>query len=422
MFFVAMGTQVVAAPSSRERPSLHVGMWLLVLVIGLSILSETVYTPALPEIAQALRASAPAVEMTLTIYLFGFSIGMLFWGRLSDRFGRKPCLVAGFVLYIIGCFACRDSQSIDMLLASRLLQAFGGAAGSVVGQSIARDVFRGSALTQVYATLGMVLCLFPAIGSASGGIVCQHVGWRTSFVLLAAAGIALVGVIGVVLPETNPPALRKPSGGLDVFLRMLRDPKVLAHGFLVGAGNGTCFAYYGEGSFYLTKMLGLRTSTYGTTYFVLAAGSVVAGSICRKMIAKGASGATIMNRGLTSMGSGLVLLASLVVTNRFVTPVPSTVLAVATVVTMTFAFAGVAWVTSVSCGNALDEYGDAKGTASSFFGFGYYVVIAAVTLGMAKVHDGTLLPMPLFFLATFVLMVVVRFTALAQLTSDARGR
>lgn len=403
-----------ALSSSRIAAPATVGMWLLVLVIGLPILSETVYTPALPEVAQALHASASAVEMTLSIYLFGFSIGMLFWGRLSDRLGRKPCLGAGFVLYILGCVACRHAQSVDMLLASRLLQAFGGAVGSVVGQAVARDVFQGSALTKVYATLGMVLCLFPAIGSASGGFVCQHLGWRTSFVLLAAAGLALIAVIATVLPETNPPELRRPSGGLAVLVRMMRDPKVLAYGFLVGAGNGMCFAYYGEGSFYLIKMLGLRPSTYGTTYFVLAAGSVVAGSICRKMIAKATPGAVIMNRGLAFLGSGLGLLVAFVLANRFVVPVPSIVLAAVTVVAMTFAFAGIAWVTSVCCGSALEAYGDAKGTASSFFGFGYYVVISVVTLGMAKLHDGTLLPMPIYFAVVAVVMGMVRFTVLAD--------
>ena len=73
------------------------GLWLIVLLVGLPQLSETVYTPSLPEIAYAMKASESMVEYTLTIYLFGFAIGTLFFGKISDRFGRKPCLLAGVI-------------------------------------------------------------------------------------------------------------------------------------------------------------------------------------------------------------------------------------------------------------------------------------------------------------------------------------
>ena len=81
-------------------------IWLIVLIVGLPQLSETVYTPSLPDIAHALRVSESAVEYTLTIYLFGFAIGMLFWGKLSDAVGRKPCVLAGLFIFILGCIGC----------------------------------------------------------------------------------------------------------------------------------------------------------------------------------------------------------------------------------------------------------------------------------------------------------------------------
>ncbi len=84
-------------------PLLVPALWLIVLIVGLPQLSETVYTPSLPDIAHALRTSEAMVEYTLTIYLFGFALGTLFWGRVSDKLGRKPCTIAGLLIFIVGC-------------------------------------------------------------------------------------------------------------------------------------------------------------------------------------------------------------------------------------------------------------------------------------------------------------------------------
>src|SRR5579872_2591343 len=149
-------------------------IWLIVLIVGLPQLSETVYSPSLPEIAQALHTSDSMVEYTLTIYLIGFAIGLLFWGKISDKFGRKPCILAGLAIFTLGCIACYYSQTINALMVSRLIQAFGGSIGSVLGQSISRDSFQGPALARVYATVGTAMAIFPAMGPLVGGLISEY--------------------------------------------------------------------------------------------------------------------------------------------------------------------------------------------------------------------------------------------------------
>ena len=134
-------------------------IWLLVLIAVLPQIAETIYTPSLPDIAKALRTSDAMVEYTLTIFLAGFSLGVLFWGNLSDRLGRKPCVLMGLCIYILGCVGCFFATSIEALMIARLVQSIGGSAGSVMGQSMARDAFQGSTRGKVFATVGGSHCL-----------------------------------------------------------------------------------------------------------------------------------------------------------------------------------------------------------------------------------------------------------------------
>ena len=160
------------------NPVLLPAIWLIVLIVGLPQLSETVYTPSLPDIAHALQTSDAMVEYTLTIYLFGFAIGTLFWGKISDKLGRKPCVIMGLVIFIMSCIGCYYSSTIEMLMISRLIQAFGASMGSVIGQAICKDAFHGAALGKVYSSTGSALALFPALGPVCGGIIAQHFGCK----------------------------------------------------------------------------------------------------------------------------------------------------------------------------------------------------------------------------------------------------
>ena len=159
-------------------------IWLIILIVGLPQLSETVYSPALPEIATALKTTESMVEYTLTIYLFGFAVGTLVWGKLSDRIGRKPGVLAGLFIFFLGCIGCYFSTTITQLLISRFVQAFGGSIGSVLGQAICRDAFHGSALGKVYSAVGGSLALFPAVGPVVGGFISEHSDWSNIFLFL----------------------------------------------------------------------------------------------------------------------------------------------------------------------------------------------------------------------------------------------
>lgn len=385
------------------KPSFRPPTWLIVLIAGLPLFSETVYSPALPDIAQALSVSEAWAEYTLTIYLIGFAIGTFFWGNLSDKWGRKPSLMMGLSLYLLGCVGCYLSDSISWLMISRLVQAIGGSSGSVLGQAITRDSYHGPALGKAYATIGAALSVFPAIGPVIGGAIAQGFGWSAIFLFLILSGMLVLALTGSSLTETHAHASRQRVSFRSTFRRMIRDRQVIGFGLLVGAGNGIAFSYYAEGPFYMIDLLGLSPSEYGLSFVGIAAASFVGGLLNRKLHSTHDS-LEILNYGLvtTLVGSFLLVGLVLLTQNQYL-------LIGGTLTCMMIMMGGISLITSNSLSLALLAYKNCVGTASSIFGFSYYMVVSLFTLGMGYSHvDHTPLPMPAYFMGITVFMILVR--------------
>ena len=379
--------------------------WLIVLIAGFPQLSETVYTPSLPDIARALLVSESMAEYTLTIYLFSFALGILFWGKLSDSVGRKPCVLAGLVVYTLGCLVCYFSATITMLMLGRFVQAFGGSIGSVLGQSMVRDAFHGPALGRMYAVFGSSLAVFPAIGPVIGGWIAQNYGWSNIFIFLTVFALWLSAVIWWWLPETHHPHMRQPNCMPKVALQMLLDKKVVGLALLVAAANGIQFSFYSEGSFYLIEQLGLSPSQYGTCFIAIASCTMLGGMFSKYLhqhhIAK-----TIMGYGIAIMCASSTLFCCAVLGGAGTVFSSSTMIGITLLAQMIMAF-GIVINNGNALAMALVDYKWCTGTASSLFGFSYYILTSLITLGMGMLHNGTLYPMPLYFCAIAWLMFMI---------------
>lgn len=388
-------------------------LWLIILIVGLPQLSETVYTPSLPAIAETLRVKDAWVEYTLTIYLFSFGLGTLFWGRLSDRKGRKPCMLIGFLIYVLGSLGCYFSDSYTLLMLSRFIQGFGGSVGSILGQAVCRDAFQGPALGKAYSSIGCSLAFFPALGPLVGGFITQQWGWPIIFLFLIIFGCFVGAATFFKLPETLNQSNKKLLKISPLFSQLAKDPKVIGHGLLVGGCCGISFSYYAEGPFYFIEFLGLSPSEYGQTFLLIAAISVI-GSFISKKLQDHYEPEKILKYGIMLMITVNLIWVAFTFSLSFMDFSHSWIIAIS-LASITGIMAGIAMVTPNTLALALKDYKHSIGSASSLFGFYYYTLISLFTFGMGTVHNGTLLPMPLYFLMiSGVMIIVFRFIFLKK--------
>ena len=386
----------------RLLPSL----WLVVLIVGLPQLSETVYTPSLPEISVDLRVPHSYVEYTLTIYLAAFAIGTLFWGWLSDRWGRKSCVLYGICIFILGSIGCYFSGSFGLLMCFRFIQGFGGSIGSVLGQAICRDSFHGKELSRVYAVVVSALSCFPAIGPIIGGFIVQYYVWNNVFLFLVVAAIILFIVIILYLPETHHRDKRSKISLYRVFKMLLSDSRVMCLAFVVAGCNGILFSYFAEGPFYFIKMLGLTPQQFGLSFVAISVATWI-GSIYSRHLRKKYDEVIIIKRGINIIIISSMLLSCVILaTHQYFSNI-KILLALITILSMMSIMCGFSLSASSSLSIALKDFTWCTGTASSIFGFLYYCLVSVLTFLMGVLHNHTLFAMPLYFLSIGIGMFLV---------------
>lgn len=387
--------------------------WLITLIVGLPQLAETVYTPSLPDIAHALNTSESMVEYTLTIYLLSFAIGTFFWGIVSDKFGRKPCVVSGLFIFILGCLSCYLSTTIEMLLLSRFIQGLGGSIGSVLGQAICRDAFHGPDIGKIYASIASALALFLAIGPVIGGFIAENYGWSNIFVFLMIFTLFLNLIIINKLPETHVKSNWVSISIREVISAMLRDKKVIGYSLIIGGCSGIAFSYYAEGSFYLIEQLDLSPSKYGLS-FILIALSASSGALISKRLLNKYESKTIMGYGLILYICTTSIFSFLVIIHSNFYEFPKNLMVVFTILNQMIVMCANCLTSSNALAVALVDYKRCIGTSSSFFGCFYYIIASLITFGIGSLHNGTLLVMPLYFLSISIFMYFVNKILIKQ--------
>src|SRR5438128_11362317 len=217
-------------------------LWLLVLITISGTMAMHMFVPALPDAARGLGTGTGAMQMAISIYIVGLAAGQLFYGPLSDAFGRRPLLMTGLALYAIGSVAAALAPGLDVLLGARLVQALGGCAGLALGRAIVRDTSQADTALRQLALLNLMILVGPGFAPVVAGAVSATVGWRAIFVLLAVAGIVTLWFTWRLLPETGRPTGRFGVRVLvDDYRALIVSPRFV--GFALGGGSATTCVY-----------------------------------------------------------------------------------------------------------------------------------------------------------------------------------
>jgi MFS transporter, DHA1 family, multidrug resistance protein len=280
-----MRMRILIDPPFGER--VRAPFLLLVALTACGTMGMHVIIPALPATARALNMSIGTTQLTITLYLIGLAFGQLFYGPVSDRFGRRPVLLLGLTLFTAASIVTAAAPNAGILIGARILQSIGGCAGLVLGRAAVRDGAAPDKAAGQLAMLTLVMSTVPALAPAVGGYLTAYIHWRASYVLLAAMGGLTLLVSLLILPETN----RDRLGGTPA-RSLLSGYFILARSrlFLGYAVGGACsttsfYAFMAASPFIFENVLHRPTQEIGL-YYVFLMGGVSAGSFLANRLSR----------------------------------------------------------------------------------------------------------------------------------------
>ncbi|MEZ8780612.1 multidrug effflux MFS transporter [Vibrio splendidus] len=176
-------------------------LFFLVIISAFPPLTIDLYLPALPQMVEVFNTDRSMVNLTLSSYFVTYAIGLLFWGPLSEKFGRKPILLIGLAGYMVASILCAMTNSIEQLISARVFQAFAGSAITVIATAIVKDLYDGREREKIMATIMSLVIIAPMVAPVFGAFLLKIASWRMMFVTLAIFG-AFASVLACCYRET----------------------------------------------------------------------------------------------------------------------------------------------------------------------------------------------------------------------------
>jgi DHA1 family bicyclomycin/chloramphenicol resistance-like MFS transporter len=358
---------------------------LLGILIALSALGTDLYVPALPDVAVSFASPVSAVQLTLTTFFLGLAVGQLIWGPLSDRYGRRPVLLAALGLMLAVTAAAPFMPSIGALVAARLVQGLGMSGGVVVARSIVRDLHAHEQAARLLARMMIVFSIVPIAAPVSGALLTAHAGWRAIFWTYTVIATGLLVAVAAGLRETAPAERRSanPSEiarGLGAILsdRRFQGPLLVFLSCQMGI-----LAWVAASAFTLAHM-GVALDAYGWMFAGVMLGQIAGAWVASRFVLR--FGSARLMRG----GSWLVLGGGLAVAAFAWAGAEHWLALVAPFAVLLF---GTALILPSATALALSPFPKAAGAASSLIGAIGFTAGAALSTLLGALFDGTARPM-----------------------------
>ena len=261
-----------AAPITppTKRPSLAI----LIALSAIGPLALNIFVPSMPGLQATFGVSYAVAQLTLTLYLIGTAVCQLIYGPLSDRYGRRPVILAGQGIFVLASLAAALAPTIEVLIAARAVQAIGGAAGIVISRAIVRDLYGREKSASVLGYLTVAWVLAPMLAPSIGGYLDVIGGWSASFYFLTVVGAgvwfaSLAGLHETHFARENVPIL---SGFVIGFKALMRVPKFMAYTLTLAFGSGVFFSFLAGAPYIVVVVLERSPLEYGLWFMIVSLG------------------------------------------------------------------------------------------------------------------------------------------------------
>jgi MFS transporter, DHA1 family, multidrug resistance protein len=346
--------------TTKDIATSRIMLLLLVAMTGVAPISLYMLVPALPRLATSFGRDIGVAQMTVSLYMVGIACSQIITGPLSDRFGRRPVLLAGLGLMVLASGACMFAQTLPQLIAARFLQALGGAAGMVVSRAIIRDLYSRERISSMISLVIAVMMIAQMLSPLTGGLIETAFGWRAIFYVITAASLMIAIAIAVALPETRRDRLE--SGGFrgDVG-SLLRSRAFIGYVLCQVLASQIIFTFAGGGPYIVVTHMGRTAAEYGAWFATTGFAYLIGNLFCVRFAPRHSLEKLIwFGLALQLTGSLLNLVWGITGLNQ----APSWLFGTQMLVMFANAF-----VMSNSAAGAISVRPDAAGTASGAMGF-----------------------------------------------------
>jgi MFS transporter, DHA1 family, multidrug resistance protein len=356
---------------------------------ALGPLSNDLYVPSLSLVASGLGVDAGSVQLTMSSLLVGFALGALVYGPLSDKFGRKPVLCLGLVVYVAAGALSAMATELAWLVAARTLQGLGASAGMVLARAIILDRWSGGEASRAMSWVSTFMFTMPVLAPIVGGYIASWGSWPTVFWVQAAAGALCLVVTVALLPRVGRASTMGVLQSLAAYGTILRDKHALGYMACTGFAFLGVIAFVVNSSFVLVDYFGLPPHQYGYCFaLVMLGGSLGAFANGRLVLELGISRLISAGTALLAAGGVMSLVAAALGWGFLSILLP-----------MLLYLFGIGFVLANATARTLSRFQGNFGAASAVFGVNQFLTGALVAAGLSLIKEPSPYPLTLVMAA-----------------------
>src|SRR6201991_3188722 len=391
-----MGKPPGATTDKFDLKAPRLMLLMLVVMTGVAPISLYMLVPALPVLAATFGSDIQIAQMTVSLYMVGIACSQLIMGPLSDKFGRRPVLLAGLALMVAASVGCSLAQTLPQLIAARFLQALGGASGMVISRAIIRDLYGRDRVGAMISLVIAVMMVAQMLSALVGGLLEIGFGWRAIFYFITASSLSVTVLIAFALPETRRARAESSNFRGDIGV-LLKDRAFVGYVLCQVLASQIIFVFAGGGPYIVVTQMGRTSAEYGAWFATTGFAYLVGNLLCVRFAPRHSLEKLIwFGLGLQLCGSLLNLLWSFTGWNE----APAWLFG-----TQMIVMVGNAFVMANSAAGAISIRPEAAGTASGAMGFLQQGIGALMSQFGAYLggHSATTLPLTSAVLAVSLL-------------------